>query len=544
MKKDRTRKIMISHEEVEVKLFMEVFAVLLILAIGFGIFYEFEPTITGLIIGLKQFEYEDTISLEFNESSEYVWNLGNTGDLKAVRVSGTVENEGSAKIYLVNGNASYLIFDSNKLDQKEILNKITGFVVADDEEKGKEPNHPPVWNSSLDSFILNGTLNLDLNNYFNDKDEDLLIYSATELKTNDLEILLESGTLTINNKNNSEGNRTLSITASDNKTSKKKNVKLILINVTINQTPIINETNQTINETQSKTIDINLEYEVGSVYDVDDNGIETKTGIVDMTVYGTKFNWDVDENKLCALWETFSFDEEESTTVCHGSSDCCSLVNLAPTRTDWDETFYSYYGLYGAGLSNLISAQVVYADYNLSVENPYVDIVYSDKRNLSAVFYTGLIAFDDICTETCSLFGFNDTSYKLVIEVNNTKINLNQIDYVVEKEVENNAPVLIKDIGNISINKNRNYTLNLSEYFVDLDGDELSYIYSEINNVDISFEGDLAYVVPNRDFTGSEFTFITANDGIESKVGNVFEIKVLESGYKGEFVTKFYAHSR
>jgi len=45
---------------------------------------------------------------------------------------------------------------------------------------------------------------IDLNEYFNDKDDDALAYSALELKTNDLEVSLENSILTVNNRNNVE----------------------------------------------------------------------------------------------------------------------------------------------------------------------------------------------------------------------------------------------------------------------------------------------------------------------------------------------------
>ena len=48
------------------------------------------------------------------------------------------------------------------------------------------------------------------------------------------------------------------------------------------------------------------------------------------------------------------------------------------------------YERYGAGLNNTISAQIIYVDYSLDLENLYSDIYYSDWKNLSAVFYETL----------------------------------------------------------------------------------------------------------------------------------------------------------
>jgi len=134
------------------------------------------------------------------------------------------------------------------------------------------------------------------------------------------------------------------------------------------------------------TIAINLEYKDGTQFDINNNGIETTDGIIDFTVENSKFNWDFKEENLCTRWETYSIDNEESTIVCYGSSECCEFINLQPTRANWNDIFYSYFGLYGATLNNIISARVIYVDYNLSIDNPYADIYYSSWDDLSAIY--------------------------------------------------------------------------------------------------------------------------------------------------------------
>ncbi|MBN4049147.1 LamG domain-containing protein [archaeon AH-315-M20] len=440
------------------KRIIELMTVYIILALALVGIYYLEPTITGLITGTKQFSYSDSLSLVFNESSDYILELENLGNLKSIKVSGTIENKGSAKIYIENKGVRYLIFDSDKLNEKEILDKITGFVIAQ-----------------------NDTIN------------ETLIINITPINIT---------------------NETINITP--------------ILNETTNITPITNIT--IINETIeiNKSIKINLEYKVGTNYDVDDNGIETTTGIIDLTVESSKFNWDVDSSNLCTRWETFSIENQESTFVCYGSSNCCALVNLKPTRVNWSDTFHSYYGLYGATLNNIISSQVIYADYNLSVDEPYAEIIYSDISNLSAIYYTGLIAFNDICLETCSLFDFNSTSYKLIFEINNTVLNLNEIDYIIEKEVVvNNPPVLIRNISNITIIKNQNYTFNLNDYFYDQDNDSLFFdYYRNVENISVYFDGDIATIVPANNFVGTRFMFFKANDSTDLVVSNVFKISV------------------
>lgn len=139
------------------------------------------------------------------------------------------------------------------------------------------------------------------------------------------------------------------------------------------------------------TITVNLDYKDGTQFDINNDGIETTRGIIDLTVENSEFNWNVNKNKLCTRWETYSIDNEESTIVCYGSSECCGFIDLVPTRDAWDDIFYSNYYKYESTFNNVISARVIYVDYNLSVDNPYADIYYSSWANLSAI-YKNIIA--------------------------------------------------------------------------------------------------------------------------------------------------------
>ncbi|HHI04352.1 MAG TPA: hypothetical protein ENL45_02290, partial [Candidatus Woesearchaeota archaeon] len=159
-----------------------------------------------------------------------------------------------------------------------------------------------------------------------------------------------------------------------------------------------NSTNLDFNENNSLIL-LRLEYKNNSSYDMDNDGIETLEGVIDFTVENTVFNFDVNKSNLCTRWETYSVENETSTTVCYGSEMCCNFVELEPSTLNWDEVFYSYYGRYGATANNKISAQVVYVDYSLDPENPYSDIYYSKWDSLSAIFkketklYTKIINF-------------------------------------------------------------------------------------------------------------------------------------------------------
>lgn len=539
-------KIKISHTEVEAKALLEVLAVYCILALALIGAYYLGPAITGLVTVTKEVNYTDEVNLEFRENGEYVWNLANPGELKSIKIGGRKSTHGEAKAYVESNGIRYLIFDSSRLVEKTSgMFGITGFVAADDkddkgksnESQGNEPNHPPVWNSSVDEFALDGILIIDLNNYFEDKDNDALAYSASELKTSDLEIALKNSELTVSNPGNAEGNRILEITASDNETSKKKNVVLVLALAIINETPIINDTpiinltNQTLenetqmNETAEKIINVNLGYGHNDAYDANNDGVESLSGVIDFSVDESEFNWDADEGKLCTRYEIFSIENQESTFACFGADDCCALVGLQSSIGLWNDELFLSYGSYGSSFDNIVFAQALYANYSLDIENPYSEIAYSSWGNLTAKFLADVIEFEDACVETC-MFSGNESSYKLVIETENTTLWIDKIEYIISEEIANRPPILLKQIGNISIFENKEYVFDLSEYFYDDDNDELMYGYYAMDNLTIRFENDMAYIAPDTGFIGSGFTFISANDSFGQSVSNVFKIEV------------------
>ncbi|MEA2037840.1 MAG: hypothetical protein U9O94_10120 [Nanoarchaeota archaeon] len=134
----------------------------------------------------------------------------------------------------------------------------------------------------------------------------------------------------------------------------------------------------------NKNLDIVLEYKSGTENDADDNGIETIGNIIDFTVENSLFKWDVDASKLCTKWDVDSNSIE--TPLCYGGEECCSFIELTSTSANWDDSFYINYGRYDASYNNIVSAQVVYVNYSVSIEDPYEDIAYSNESTISADF--------------------------------------------------------------------------------------------------------------------------------------------------------------
>src|SRR3989338_8615058 len=291
----------------------------------------------------------------------------------------------------------------------------------------------------------------------------------------------------------------------------------------------VNLTNETSQNAENKSIEINLGYNLDSSFDADNDGLETTTGVVDLTVKNTGFNWEADEGKLCTRWHSYSIDKEETTVLCYGNERCCDFIGLSPARSDWNETFYSYYGLYSATLDNLILAQVLYVDYNLSLDNPYSDIVYSEWRNLTARYYSADIAAGNVCNQKCIVTGFNASSYSLSCEANDASSEVYNAEHEAEEEL-GKAPVLINSIPNITINEGSDYAIDLSEYFLDEDNNTLNFdYYKSAENASIYFDENIAVIEPYIGFTGDIYMFFIANDSYSTANSNIFTVSVIES---------------
>ena len=467
-------KIKLLHNEADVKLFLEVIGVYAILALILAAAYYMEPSITGFVTVEKNVNYTDKVDFAADEDGVFVWSLGNPGKLKSVKIDGLLIGNGSAKVYIENEGERHLVLDSSELVEKPSgLFGITWLAVSEDKDKE------------------------------NGKDD----------------------------KKGQDGDEKKDDAPDKDKSKEEKG------DAPTNETPIINETEtdetqleneSAINETIKKIIDIKLEYGNNEVYDANNDGIEALSGIIDFSIANTGFNWNADESRLCARYEIFSSESAESGFACHGSSDCCGLVGLESARDLWDEGMYLGYGDFESAESNIVFAQVLYANYSLNPDAPHSDVSYSEWSNLTAEFIEG-IEFEDVCAESCAYEG-NEASYNLVAEVENAELKISRIDYVIEEKAPNNAPELASEIANITITRNNEHVLGLKKHFADADGDDLAYNYSEAENIKITFEGDDARIVPGENFTGARILSITASDSYDTASSNAFKVDVVDAG--------------
>src|SRR3989338_577877 len=203
----------------------------------------------------------------------------------------------------------------------------------------------------------------------------------------------------------------------------------------INKTNFITSLNHQSNQSDESRIMIKLEYKPETDWDKDNDGIEKTDGVIDFTIESSTIH-NLSYNKLCNKWETYSKDNDETTTICNGNEKCCSFISLKPASEIWNEPFLLSYGKYGASYNNIVSAQIIYVDYNTSLENPYTEIYNSEWQSLDAIFYKEFTQFRDICIETCSI-SLNTSLPVLIFNLTNATISIEHITYEITELIEN-----------------------------------------------------------------------------------------------------------
>ncbi|MBW2984264.1 hypothetical protein KY361_04065, partial [Candidatus Woesearchaeota archaeon] len=462
---------------------LSIWLLVLITALIITNVFVMRPTITAEIVVMKEVNYTDSIGFKAATSSSYAWYVPYTGNLTSLRLKGKVAVEGHAKVYLEHEGEEYLIFDSLELEQK--MPEITGYAV------------------------LNET---------NQSNEAIIVRNETALI------------------NESIGNETALI----NETFVNETVP---INETLeNKTTPVNES--FVNETAPTVegdITIVFEYNDGTNFDIDNDGIEDIRGAIDFTVKDSIFRFEGNEERACTKWEIYSKENEEITIICQGNDDCCALIGVAPFQGNWDDPLYLTYGRYGATLNNIVTAQVIYADY--SFEPVYSEIYYSDTLSLNAGFIH-FIDFEDFCIDTCVLPRLNASSYSLRFELmNDSMLYVDQIDYTITSLV----PVFMENItANISYSKIRDspeFDVFIDELYEEGNDLVIAFHHDAVERLDVKLKGKVKYDITKKYASKDERVVLTVSDFGNSSFRLIIgkkDIEVYEFGVPGTAI--FSAH--
>ncbi|MBU0615911.1 MAG: hypothetical protein KJ601_07500, partial [Nanoarchaeota archaeon] len=264
----------------------------------------------------------------------------------------------------------------------------------------------------------------------------------------------------------------------------------------------------------SGDLSLSLEYNDETSFDIDDNGVESSDGIVDIRVMAGNISTD----KLCTKWEVYSYDGDLTQSVCYGASSCCAFLDMESSG-EWDDVFYLNKGKLGAGIYNKVSARLVYADYDLSI--PYVNVSYSDWYSLKANFIPALIPFEDVCEESCSGLSLDDGSYILDVKVDG-ELWIDDVVYGVEEVagimggyeiMEDLAAPRINFTYPTPINRTRQ-SKNWTEINVSITEEDLKEVKYNWNGTNFTMYDDSLVLMYNFDyFTGLNDTSKYGNNG-------------------------------
>ncbi len=118
----------------------------------------------------------------------------------------------------------------------------------------------------------------------------------------------------------------------------------------------------------------------------------------------------------------------------------------------------------------------------------------------------------------------------LNITVNNQTLNKTSSGNIsIQVNPINDTPIIRNPIPNIIINQNQIATLNLYNYFTDVDsiyGDHLHFSYTPVNNITISISGGIATITPNQDWSGSRSLSFSARDDSSAFVSSTAQLTV------------------
>ncbi|MEM4215256.1 MAG: DUF2341 domain-containing protein, partial [Candidatus Pacearchaeota archaeon] len=158
------------------------------------------------------------------------------------------------------------------------------------------------------------------------------------------------------------------------------------------------------------------------------------------------------------------------------------------------------YGREYVGKKRLVPLNIEQFNFTVNEEGTYllkVDFVYN---NITLASVSKEVSFENITK---------------VNETNETNLSF--------------APVLIKEIPDITILKNEKYSFDLTEYFSDPNNNSLEFGADEMENITIEFENSIATIIPEENFTGSRQTRFYASDGENVTESNLVTINVVEA---------------
>ena len=141
--------------------------------------------------------------------------------------------------------------------------------------------------------------------------------------------------------------------------------------------------------------------------------------------------------------------------------------------------------------------------------------VFIEKRGkLELVFDTEKSVIHDgeftkACIDTCRMDDFDGVTAKLFVEVKNGKLNIDTLEYHVER-LENRPPQWIGEKKEFNIPGKT--ILELGTYFKDSEGDKIVFLSTTEDGLDIRVENDKLIIIPKQKFKEKKTITVIASD--------------------------------
>lgn len=289
-------------------------------------------------------------------------------------------------------------------------------------------------------------------------------------------------------------------------------------------------------------LDFILSYGDNPSYDPENDGISLHAGAIDFSVAGSTYRPDLAEENKCARWEVYSVEKGVTTQFCNGGENCCDFVSLIPERSSWDADVFLTYGKYGSTDHNIVSAQLIYVNTNISA--PDAGVLSTSRLNASADFIELGVEFTEACLSSCLLPSLNLDDGTFIVNITGqAEINISSLTYSVTQTVDENMPPVWAIVPNITILQGQEYSLVLSDYVSDPEHQGINYDYDDPDNFTIDIVGGVLLIIPDRIYSG-EINFTLSAMDEEFTVPTIMSILVVSAANASNTTTSLQSPIR
>ena len=174
------------------------------------------------------------------------------------------------------------------------------------------------------------------------------------------------------------------------------------------------------------------------------------------------------------------------------------------------------------------------------IENNGDYLIFDSSQNSGTSVSSELITesitnFKDSCLDTCSLFGFNRSLYKLRFELDDSALELKKIIYGIKYNSDLHEVPEFLPIGRLKTGVGNTLLIDLDTFFNTSYGNPEYGFIAEEGAVSIEINGNIARITP-EDAGTAHFYFTSQVAGVLF-MSNLVELEIVSEDYTGSLVT-------